>query len=144
MLWSIPVPISTVYPCAYFDGDAQHGTCACGVFIIIEEGQVYYIHWNGGDGTNNKAEVMALAGLLSICDFLGLQKLPIFGDSKVIIEHVLFKHTIRNIHLLGWLNRVEVMWRNRKDFTISHITKDKNQRAQSRVYQLQWEYGGCK
>lgn len=45
---------ATVYPCAYFDGAAQHGSCACGVFIIIEEGQVYDIHWNGGVGTNNK------------------------------------------------------------------------------------------
>lgn len=119
----------TVYLCTYFDSAAQHGTCACGVFIIMEEGQVYDIHWNGGAGTNNKAEVMALVGLLSICDFLGLQKLHIFGDSKVIIEHALSKHTIRNIHLSGWLNRVEAMWSTRKDSTISHITKNKNQRA---------------
>lgn len=72
---------------------------------------------------------MALAGLLFMSDFLGIQKLHIFGDSKVIIDHVQSKHIIRNIHLSGWLNRVEAMWSTRKDYTISHIAPEKNRRA---------------
>lgn len=57
----IPTPI----PRAFFDGAAQLGTCACGVYIIPEAGQAYEIYWNGGPGSNNRAEVMALANVLS-------------------------------------------------------------------------------
>lgn len=48
----------------------------------------YQICWNGDRGFNIKAKAMALAGLLSISLFLNIQSLQIYGDSKVIIDHV--------------------------------------------------------
>jgi len=120
--------ISTT-PCAYFDGAAQQGICACGVVISIENAQAIEICWNAGPGTNNRAEAMALAGLLTINNFLEIQKLQIFGDSKVITEHVLSKHQVKNIHIAGWLDRIAVLWRKGKDYHISHIDRHKNKKA---------------
>lgn len=71
----------------------------CGVYIIPKEGQQIEIYWNGGVGSNNKAEAMALASLLSFCDFLDIHKLEIFGDSKFIIDHVWSKHVIKKYQL---------------------------------------------
>ena len=101
------------YPCSFFDGAALQNSCACGFSIFPVDGQVFDIYWNGGPGTNNKAEVMALIGLLSVSAFLGLQKLHIFGDSKLTIDHVLSKHIIKNTH--RWLNRLGAMWSSSKD-----------------------------
>lgn len=53
---------STNVSCVYFDGVAQNGFCACGVFIIPCENQHIDIFWHGGEGTNNKTKAMALAG----------------------------------------------------------------------------------
>lgn len=72
----------------FFDVAVQQGICGCGVFIIPNVGQKYEIYWNGETGTNNKVEVMALARLLSISDFLNLPELKIYGDFKMIIDHV--------------------------------------------------------
>lgn len=135
------------YPYAFFDGAAQRNICACGIHITPEEGQTYDIHWNGGPGTNNKAEIMALAGLIAFSDFLGIKNLHIFGDSKVTIDHVLSKNRIRNIHLSAWLNRIEDWWHNRRDYTISHIARGKNRRADILSKQgltSPQAYGGCK
>lgn len=87
-------------PLAYFDGMAQHGYFACGVYIIPMEGQQIEIYWNGGVGSNNNVEVMELVGLLSFCDFLNIQELQIFGDSKVIIDHVRSNHVIKKHQLI--------------------------------------------
>lgn len=113
-------------PRAFFDGASQQGICACVVFIIPAVGQKYEIYWNGGTGTNNKVEVMALAGLLSISDFLNLQGLKIYGDFKMIIDHVRSKHTIKNYNLSEWLERIMSIWVSRPDFSIEHINKGTN------------------
>ena len=76
-------------PIAFFDGATQFNSCGCGVHIIMDEGLHYLISWNGGKGSNCMAEVMALAGLLSFCIFLDIHLVSIYGDSKIVIDHVL-------------------------------------------------------
>lgn len=116
-------------PCAYFDGAAQQGICACGVVISIENTQAIEVCWNAGPGTNNRAAAMALVGLLSISNFFEIPKLQICGDSKVIMEHVLSKQQVKNIHLAEWLDRIAVLWRSGMDYHISHIARHKNKKA---------------
>lgn len=117
------------FPRAYFDGAAQNNICACGVYIITQEDQAIELYWNGSPGTNSKAEIMALAGLIYFSDFLGIQNLHIYGDSKVTIDHVQSRNSIKNIHLSGWLSWIEKLWHKRKDFSISHIGREKNSKA---------------
>lgn len=93
-------------PKAFFDGAEHDGICGCGVLIIANEKNHYLIHWNGGRGSNSKAEVMALAGLLSFCLFLNLQSVSIFGDSRVLVDYVLGKNKILKPQLVGWLDRI--------------------------------------
>ena len=72
---------------------------------------------------------MALAGLLSLGIFLDIPNLQIFGGSKVITDHVLSKHNIKNIHLVGWLDRIAALWNSKREYTISHIHRNKNKKA---------------
>ena len=113
----------SILPRAYFDGATMNGICACGVLIIPCEYQHIQISWNGGKGSNNKVEAIALVGLLSFSDFLNIQGLHIFGDSMVIIDHVKSVHIIQNINISGWLDRIASIWNSRKDFTIQHIER---------------------
>lgn len=117
------------YPQAFFDGAAQRGLCACGCFISMNEDQHFSIYWNGGNGSNNKAEAMALAGLLQFSSFLNIQIFQIYGDSKIIIEQALGKLSIKNPLLAGWMNRIKVLWNSKKDYSINHVDRSQNSRA---------------
>jgi len=74
------------YPMGFFDGVAQRNTYGCGFWIAISTDLSYRVYWNGGSNTNTRAEAMALWGLLSFHNFLGIPHIHIYGDSKIIIE----------------------------------------------------------
>lgn len=78
-------------PRAFFDGAAQLNSCGCGVHIIMDEGLHYLISWNGGKGSNCMAEAMALARLLTFCIFFDIHLVSIYGDSEIVVDHVLGK-----------------------------------------------------
>lgn len=88
-------------PLAFFDEAANRNSCGCGVFIIISEHLHYRLAWNAGNGTNNMAETMALAGLLAFCIYFDIHSISIFGDSKLLVDHVNGKCIIRCPHLAG-------------------------------------------
>lgn len=72
---------------------------------------------------------MALAGLLQFSSFLNIQIFQIYGDSKIIIEQVLGKLSIKNPLLAGWMNRIKVLWNSKKDYSINHVDRSQNSRA---------------
>jgi len=113
-------------PKAYFDRAAQNGTSAYGVYIITKKTQQIAFYWNGEEGTNNKAEVMALYGLLMFSIFLNIESLQIYGDSKIIIDHINAKLSIKNHYMSGWMNGIESLWKRRKYYTINHVNRSHN------------------
>jgi len=68
---------------------------------------------------------MALLGLLFFVSFLNILFLSIYGDSKIIIDHVLGKYSIKNQILLGWMERIEFFWKSQNNFSIQHVDKIK-------------------
>ena len=114
-------------PRAFFDGAEQGGQCGCGVSISVNENCLIY--WNGGRGSNSKAEAMALVGLIHFCLFINLQDVSIFGDSKVMVDGVIGKSIIRKPQLYGWIDRIKFLWNKSKGVSIHHIKRDLNQRA---------------
>lgn len=95
-----------MYPRAHFNGAAKDDMCAYGVYINIMEDQHFSIYCNGGSGTNNKDGAMGLYDLLTFFSFLNTGPLWIYGDSKIIIDHVIRKHSIKNANLFGWMHRI--------------------------------------
>jgi len=116
-------------PRVFFDGAAQQYSCGCGFHIIMDENLQYLISWNGGRGTNSMAKARALAGLLAFCIFLDIQSISVFGDSKVMIDHVNGKCLIRSSHLTGWMDMIMFFWGLVKECSIQHIYRDQNQQA---------------
>jgi len=60
-------------PMGFFDGACEKRKCGCGAFIIIKPGFYYHFWWEGGKDTNNRAEVIALWGVLSAAKWLGFE-----------------------------------------------------------------------
>ena len=48
----------------------------------------YKIYFHGGMGSNMRTEMLALWGLLWFANQLYMEKLWVFGASKVLIEHM--------------------------------------------------------
>lgn len=124
----VPQELSPM-PKAFFDEAEQGGQCGCGVIISVNENCHFLIYWNGGRGSNSKAEVMALAGLLHFCLFLNIQDVSIFGDSKVMVDGVLGKNIFMKPQLIGWIDRIKYLWNRSKGASIHHIKRALNQQA---------------
>lgn len=114
------------YPTGYFDGETQDRNCGCGFILYIHPELLYHVHWGVGLGTNTKAEVMALWGLLWFTHFLDIQTIHVFGDSKVVIDYVGEKATIHKSSLQCWLKQIKTIWRSLKQYSIQHICKNLN------------------
>lgn len=81
----IPVPFlvqhSTV---GYFDGAAHGGFCGAGMMIRIQPDITYILGLGIGRGTNTRAELLALWGLLRFAKDIDLHELLVLGDSQVL------------------------------------------------------------
>ena len=80
--------IEKSFPWGYFDGAAQGdpSLCGAGAVLYLKEGHFFHPRWGLGEGTNNKAKLLALYMLLLLAHEKGLQRLHVFGDSSVIIN----------------------------------------------------------
>lgn len=72
---------------------------------------------------------MALLGLLLFSIFLNIKSMQIYGGSKIIINHVNAKLPIKNHYLSGWMNKIESLWKTRKDYAINHVNRAHNTQA---------------
>ena len=78
-----------------------------------------------------KAECLALSGLLWVACQIYLVKIWVFGDSKVLIDHMNQKDNIVNSCLLHWFERIHTLKKFFSSITFSHIYREKNNEADS-------------
>lgn len=116
-------------PRAFFDGVALNDSCGCGDHIIMDEDLHYLISWNAGKGTNSSVEAISLAGLLSFCICFDIHSMSIYGDSKIMVDHVIGKCCISYPHLTGWMDRIMYLWGELQGCSIQHIYRSMNQQA---------------
>ena len=62
-------------PWGFFDGATQGdpSLCGAGVVLYLKEGHFFHSRWGLGEGTNNKAELLALYMLLLVAHEKGIQ-----------------------------------------------------------------------
>ena len=116
-------------PAIYFDGASDEGMIGCGVWIKVSGTERYNIFWNGGPGTNNKAEIMALWGGLLFAYDMQLQGVSIYEDSQLIINWVTNSYHMMTPHLQGWIERTQSLWKKLGYPSINHIYREGNTRA---------------
>ena len=122
-------PHNITVPAMFFDGAAANDTTGCGAWIKISDMERFHIHWNGGPGSNNKVEVMALWGGLFIAYDLQLQIAGIYGDSKLVIGWLSGETHMVSPLLQGWLDRTRKLWNQLGSPPLQHIYRELNTRA---------------
>jgi hypothetical protein len=94
---------------AFFDGAAQLDNKLCGAGGVIKtpDSTVYRWHFNNGEGTNTKAELLGIWATLTLANHLALPKLQALGDSKVIIEWLNNRGRLQASAIEGWKHRTK-------------------------------------
>lgn len=72
--------------CGFFAGAALKESSGAGMFIQIDKNTRYSMWMGGRNGSNTRAELLALWGILSFAKIKTINIDRIYGDSKVIIE----------------------------------------------------------
>lgn len=72
---------------------------------------------------------MALWGMLWLIKFLNIPEIHIYGDTKIILDHVKGKAQIKQPTLLSWLRRIQGLWTQLGRPSINHTGREHNQIA---------------
>ena len=78
---------------------------------------------------NIRAEVIALWGLLWFASMLCIEDLWVYGDSKVLIDHLNKETIFFPGHLTSWMERIKMVMRSFNGLKLQHIYKKKNSQA---------------
>ena len=81
-----------------------------------------------GSGTNTKSELLALWGLLFALH-KNFHELHVRGDSLVIIDWALGKHSIHSLELEHWILRVKDLIGHFRIVTFQHVFREFNSLA---------------
>lgn len=87
----------------FFYGAAQNQNCGCGAWLLLSRTCHYKLFWFGGSGTNTRAEVIALWGLMWFSNHLCVDRVLIYGDSKVLVDHLNQVASINQTLLSSWI-----------------------------------------
>jgi len=63
-----------------FDGAVDGGFCGIGLFLKISKDYYFKAHFAGGEGSNIKAELLGLWGLLFLVASLSLNSMMVASD----------------------------------------------------------------
>jgi hypothetical protein len=88
-------------PWGFFDEVCQGHPPICGVGVVLFRKHNHFIHvrCTPGRGMNNRVEFIALQTLLETASSKGLKKLPIMGDSKLVIDWVSKKVPVSDVRM---------------------------------------------
>ena len=101
----------------------------CGAWLKLSKDERIEICWNGGKGTNNLAELMAIWCGFNTAVNLGLQGVSVYGDSKLVIDTMLGHATSSMIAYHGWFRHAKLILERLNRPPITHIYRELNTRA---------------
>lgn len=113
----------------FFDGACRRRDCGCGVVIYMSPDICFHFWWEGGQGTNNKAEIMALWEVLTMAKWLSIQKFTVFRDAKCVIDWVNDFTNFAPLILKNWMSSIRMAINKFQEIQLQHIYRKQNWRA---------------
>ncbi len=115
----------------YCDGASKGnpGPSSIGVAVYEEEVEIHSISERIPDGTNNVAEWAALEAGLQYCLEQGASGVQAYLDSELVVKQVRGEYKVKSPHLQTAKDRVKVLISQLKSFSIHHVPREKNKRA---------------
>ena len=116
----------------YADGASRGnpGPASIGAVVYDENGrEVHTVSRRLGRATNNEAEYQAAIAGLESALALGGGDVDLRMDSQLIIRQLQFRYKVRNARLLPFFNRILELRRQFEGFTMEHVPRERNKRA---------------
>jgi ribonuclease HI len=115
---------------AYVDGGSLGNPGQSGVGVVIDgspDGTIRIAKWIGRQD-NNVAEYIALLEALQCATGLKAKALHVFSDSEVVVKQMKGEYSCRSprLYSLNWICRKLA---RSLDFSISHVSREKNAEA---------------
>lgn len=106
------------------------GEASIGVSIQTHDGkEIDSIALKIGKATNNVAEYSALIEALKRANSKKIETLSVFSDSELMVKQIRGEYRVKDPTLkLKWAEAVSLL-KKFKSFTISHVPREKNKRA---------------
>lgn len=95
------------FPFGFFDVASQSRDCGAGMVLRIVVDHHFHLNMRAGRGSNTRAELVALWGLLHFALVRGISLTHIFCDSTCIIDWACERSILRPILLHHWFRGPE-------------------------------------
>lgn len=125
--------IAPIYTCElYFDGCSKGnpGPSGAGAVIYCNGKEVWSdCKYVGDKETNNYAEYQGLLMGLKAAKLLNVTHLSVFGDSNLVINHMLGKYQVKSARLLECFKQCKQQSKQFEHIDFHHVYRNKNERA---------------
>eukprot|EP00253_Pinus_taeda_P015908 PITA_15908 len=118
--------------CLFFDGASKGnpGIAGSGGVLLNPGGFTEMrFHWGLGIETNNRAEALALWQGLNLAINKNILSLNVFGDSRLIIQALLFPKTPHQVHLASIIKKIRLLLPKFNKIAFYHILRTLNGQA---------------
>ena len=115
----------------YVDGAARGNPGPAGIGVVIKDGPklIGEIGAYIGKSTNNIAEYMALVRGLEEVLIRGFRSANFYSDSELLVKQLNGEYKVKHENLVPLHYHVLTLVDRMKDFSIKHVTRDKNGHA---------------
>jgi ribonuclease HI len=115
----------------YVDGAARGNPGPAGIGVVIKDGPklIEEIGAYIGKSTNNIAEYMALVRGLEEVLIRGYKSASFYSDSELLVKQLNGEYKVKHENLVPLHYHVLTLVDRMKDFSIKHVTREKNEHA---------------
>jgi len=115
----------------YVDGAARGNPGPAGIGVVIKDGPklIGEIGAYIGKSTNNIAEYMALVRGLEEVLIRGFRSASFYSDSELLVKQLNGEYKVKHENLVPLHYHVLTLVDRMKDFSIKHVTREKNEHA---------------
>ena len=115
----------------YVDGAARGNPGPAGIGVVIKDGPklIEEIGAYIGKSTNNIAEYMALVRGLEEVLIRGFRSASFYSDSELLVKQLNGEYKVKHENLVPLHYHVLTLVDRMKDFSIKHVTREKNEHA---------------
>ena len=120
-----------ITPKLFVDGaaDLHSKTAGIGGVVYINDLEVAKFSEPLFDKTNNESEYLALLNGVKVVLDLGYVSVDIYSDSELIVKQVVGEYKIKNDRMKKLNNEVNSYLTKLSDWSINHVRREKNMRA---------------
>ena len=107
----------------YFDGASNLNHCGCGMVLVLNKDHFFNLCMGGSLGSNTKAELLSLFGLLHFASLIVISDISVYGDSKVLIDWLNGSTNLHVLLLKHWIHKVQDIKRTFEHISFRHISR---------------------